>query len=217
MDPKKKALIAGLIIVFFLLIGIIYLSYLGLAEDPESVDEVKVNAEQYLEDHFDQKTEVVDTLLDSTGVYEQFRYAAIVELEEHDDFRMLVYKHNQYEEYMDSYVAEMWEHELEEFLIPELKKRFGDDAIHEIWTTYPKDVGYQLEISPHDVPSLQGQSAHPVVRITLDRGHEEGDEEYLDEIIQLIQTELDIPSGNVTLSFNDDALIFSDRNIREEF
>ncbi|WP_017186820.1 hypothetical protein [Alkalibacillus haloalkaliphilus] len=217
MDAKKKALIAGLIIVFFLLIGVFYLSYLGLSEDSGEAEQVIEEAEQYLSENFDQQTEVVDTLFDNTGVYEQFRYAAIVETEEHDHFRFLVYYHNQYDEYMDSYVAETWEYELEQFLTAELEERFGTDIIHDMWITYPKDVGHHLNIDRNNIPSLQGQSAKPIIRVTLDRGQESDDEDHMNEIISLMRSELDIPGGSFTLGFNDNALIFSDRNIREEF
>ncbi|WP_188205617.1 hypothetical protein [Alkalibacillus aidingensis] len=217
MTNKQKALIAGILIVLALIIIISYLSYVGISEDPEKAEEVTVAAENYIDETFDQPMHVVDTLIDQTGIYDPFHYAAIVELEEHDDFRVLVYEHNEANEYQDSYVAEVWEHELETLLTPEIKKRFGQDSVEELWLTYPKDIGYQLGIDHQDVPSLQGQDANPIIRLTLNRGKTDDDEQQLEELVEWMQNELKIPGGNITLSFNDGALIFGDKNIRESF
>ncbi|WP_027963015.1 hypothetical protein [Halalkalibacillus halophilus] len=217
MNTKKKALIAGLIIVVVLLGIVFYLSYLGLRENPEEASKVKEEAEVYLNETYDQPMEIVDTLLDNTGVYDIFRYAAIVNVPDHDNYRVLVYKHNQTGEYTDSYIAEMFEYELEGLLLPELESHFGEDVIDDLWITYPKDIGDQLNLKPDDQPSLIGKDAHPVVRITLNRGHENSDEEDLDSIIKTMQEDFEIPSGNVTLTFQDSSFIFKDKNLRESF
>ncbi|WP_054754722.1 hypothetical protein [Piscibacillus salipiscarius] len=83
--------------------------------------------------------------------------------------------------------------------------------------TYPKDAGMQLGINYKQVPSVKEVDLKPIIRVTLDRGKNEDDEKKLNQIIEEVQNELNISGGHVTLSFNDNAIIFKDKDIRKEF
>ncbi|WP_175615337.1 hypothetical protein [Piscibacillus halophilus] len=217
MTNKKKALIAGIIVAVLLGAIILYLSYLGLSPDSDRVDEVEKQANQYMEEHFQQDYEIIDTLYDNVDVYDTFSYAAIVELENDDRFKFLVFEHNETNELTDSYVAEHFEYELESVLQPLLNEAYGEDNVQELWLTYPKDAGQQLNLDHTNVTSVTEHDLKPVIRITLDRGQEDDDEEKLDQIISEIQDELNISGGHVTLSFNDSAIMFKDKDIKKEF
>ncbi|PKR78442.1 hypothetical protein CEY16_01405 [Halalkalibacillus sediminis] len=215
MSEKKKALIAGVVIMAVLLIGIFYLSYLGLREDPDQVDELKENADEYLDDKYNENIEIVDTLNDNTGVFGVFRYAAIAE--EEDGFRFLIYRHNKTKNYQDSYVAEKWGNELEDFLEPKIEELYGEDTLKELWLTYPKDIGYQLQIDHTDVPTVKGQDAKPIIRVTLNRGEIDEDEQLLDELITSMENELEVPGGHISINYSDSALIFKDESLKKDF
>ncbi|MGM8214282.1 hypothetical protein ACLIA0_01790 [Bacillaceae bacterium W0354] len=213
---KTKVLIVT-IIVSLLLIGVIfYLSYLGLKGDPEVENQIKADAQEYLDNNYDEKITVVDTLYDNANIYQEFTYAAIAKIENNDDFRILVFEYKQTGEMIDSLVAETWEHELEQFLNPLLNDAFGKDKIKELWMTYPKDIGKRLNIDSDNIPSLKGQNAHPVIRVTLDRKKEDDDEELLDEIIKKLKNDLNIQSGNISLNYNDNSLFFKSKSIRKD-
>ncbi|TFB14078.1 hypothetical protein E3U55_14965 [Filobacillus milosensis] len=218
MEAKKKAIIAGIIGLCLFGAIIFYLSYLGLKTDPDQVKEVKKEAKLYLEEKYNEPYEIVDTMYDNVDVYEQFNYAAITSFEERNDpFKFLVFKHADSGEYMDSYVAETWEYELKSFLTPLLNETYGEDHIQELWMTYPKDIGHQLGIDSTNIPSLKDYDASPIIRITLNRGKEENDEDKLEDIIKQMEQELNINSGHITLSFSDSAIIFKDKDIRKDF
>ncbi|GEL78547.1 hypothetical protein [Tenuibacillus multivorans] len=216
MQPKHKALLVGIIGVVVLAGIILYSTYVGLKENPDRVQQVKEGAEQYLSENFDESYEIVDTLHDNVSVYDQFNYAAIVESDQ-EDFQFLVYEHSETGEYMDSYVAETWEYELESFLKPLLHEAYDENNIKELWMTFPKDIEHQLNIDKNNIPPLEENDLNPIIRLTLDRGEKDQDEAKLDQIIEQIQEEFNISSGHVTLAFNDSALFFKDSNILKEF
>ncbi len=215
---NKNKVYATIGIGFLILVILIATStYFGLRDDPERVAEVKEQAVIYLEEHFDEEMNVVDVLHDNASIYEQFNYAAIVQPADDPDFEFLVYQHRETGEYTDSYVAEVWEDELEAYLIPQIEERFGEDSIQELWLTYPKDIGMRLDLSHENVPSLEGQEANAVIRLTLARGEEDSDEAELNALIEDLKSELNVDSGHITLAFSDNAFIFKDKNINESF
>src|SRR5690625_1796528 len=136
MDNNMKAYLTVGLGFFVILILIVTSSFFGRREDPELVAEVQQNAEQYIEENFEEEMIIVDTFHDNADIYDQFYYAAIVEPANDPDFQFLVYKHNETDEYTDSYVAEVWEDELEAFLTPKIEELFGEDSIAELWLSY---------------------------------------------------------------------------------
>ncbi|RPF52266.1 hypothetical protein [Aquisalibacillus elongatus] len=216
MNTNKKLLITGLIVVVLLVGIIVYLSYLGLKQDPEKSNEVKEEARQYLEENYNTNYEINDILYDNVDVYEQFSYAAMVELPD-TPYQVLVFEDSESGEYTDSYVAETWEHELETYLLEQLNEAYGKDQIQEVWLTYPKNIGQELGLGYPDVPSVKEFDVKPIIRITLDRGEEDQDEEKLDRIIENLQTDLNVDGGSINLSYNDSAILFKDKDIKKDF
>lgn len=216
MTNKQKVLIASIIGMVVLGSVIVYLSYLGLTPDEDRVNDIEERAQDYVNEHFSNDYEIADTFYDNVDVYDTFSYAAIVESETDDRFRFLVFEHNETNELTDSYVAETFEYELENILRTKLNEAYGEEQIDELWLAYPKDAGHQLNLNHQDIPSVKEFELKPVIRVTLDRGEEEQDEEKLDQIISEIKDELDINGGHITLSFNDSALIFKDKDIRKD-
>lgn len=217
MSNKNKVFLVIGIFLLGLIILIVAATYFGLQKDPEHTKKVREEATDYLDKHFTDEMEIVDVMYDNASIYEQFSYAAIVQPVKDPDFQFLVYSHLETGEYTDSYVAEVWEEELEDFLMPRLKESFGKDVIKELWMTYPKDVGEQLNISHDDIPSLKGQDTGVVIRLTLSRGEKDNDENALEQIIDEMKDELSIKRGHFTLSFSEQALFFKDKNINKDF
>ncbi|MBR7553497.1 hypothetical protein ACFFJI_12025 [Allobacillus sp. GCM10007491] len=217
MSNKNKVFLVFGIFLLGLIIVIVTATYFGLQKDPERTEEVKVKAADYLDKHFTDEMEIVEVMYDNASIYEQFSYAAIVQPVNNPDFQFLVYPHRKTGEYTDSYVAEVWEDELEEFLMPRLKDKFGQNVIKELWLTYPKDIGDQLNISHDDIPSLKGQDTGVVIRLTLSRGEKDNDEEALEELLNEMKNELSIERGHFTLSFSEKSLFLKDKNINKNF
>lgn len=217
MSVRAKVLIS-VIVTLLIFIGIIlYFSYLGLRGNPEYEAELKKVAQQYLDENFDEKATVVNSFYDGANIYEEFTYAAIAEIENNDDFRILVFYYKDTGEMIDSLVAETWEHELEQYLTPKLNDIFGEEQIEELWIKYPKDVGKVLNISNDDIPSLKGQNANPVIRITLNRKQHDDDEDLIESIANELKEELQIPNGNITLAYNDSGFFFKSKSIIKNF
>lgn len=216
VPTKTKALLVVIIFIVALAMGVVYLMYLGFTTDDDTASSLKNEATTYINESFPYEGDVTEVINDSTGVYEAFQHAAIVDLDQ-KDFNMLVFK-NEQGQLVDSYVAEVWEDELENVLVPEIESRFGSsDMIKELWIAYPKNIGQKKEIEPNNVPSVAGQDVNPHIRLTINRGEEESDEEDLQALIDLIQSELEVPGGRITLSYNDQAFLFKDSNKSENF
>src|SRR5690625_2616637 len=216
METKQKVLISVIVVGLIVIGYIAYMTYLGIKGDPEYKEQIQEDAQEYLNETYDETITVVDVLHDNMDIYQEFTYAAIAEIEGNDDFRILVFRDRETGEMIDSIVAETWEHELETFLNPILDDAFGD-IVNEVWIVYQKDIGERLNISPDNIPSLGGQDdAHTVIRITLDRAKEDDDEEKLDDIIEMLKNDLNLARGNITITYNDNALLFKSKSIMKE-
>ncbi|MET3681949.1 hypothetical protein ABID56_000028 [Alkalibacillus flavidus] len=215
MSTKAKVLFVVVIVVVGLAFSMAYLTYVGVSSSGEASETLKQDATTYINESFPYDGDVVDTLNDPTGVYEAFSRAAVVELDNYD-FQMLVFKHED-GELTNSFVAEKWEHELESLLRPEINNRFGEDLIQELWIAYPKNIGSEKQIDIQNTPSVNGQDVKPHIRLTVNRGEEDQDDAHLQALIDLMKEELDVPGGRITLSYNDQSVIFKDSNKSENF
>ncbi|MBO8155570.1 MAG: hypothetical protein H0Z32_03825 [Bacillaceae bacterium] len=213
MNAHKKAFFFVLVVLTFIIAIIVWLTYSHLKGDASREEEVFEAAEIYVKEHFDEPMKVVGTLYDNADLFNAFQYAAKVEPEHDAKFQFLVFYHSESETYQDSYVAEIWEEQLEEDLQPYLTDHFGD--INSLWIYYPKDIGYQLDIPLDDIPRYNGQKGYPVIQISLTRKKEKGDSEKVDALVDYLQTDLGVEHGTITLDFPSG--LIKSRGILKEF
>lgn len=199
MNANKKAFLVVLVGLLLIIAGIVWLTYHQLKGDPVQEEAVIFAAEEYVKEHFDEPMEVVGSLYDNADLYDEFQYAAKVEPADDPQFQFLVFYHKESDSYQDSYVAEVWEDQLEKDLKPYLEEQFGE--VLSLWIYYPKDIGYQLDIALDDIPHYSGQEGYPVVQISLNRKRENRDEQKVNELIDFMKNKLGVIHGNISVDF----------------
>ncbi len=147
-DALKQFLKIMLSILGVILIGIGILVVLFLLEmkpDKDKEEKVRIQAEQYLKEHFNDNFEIYDTLYDNMGNF-SFEYAAKVR-DKKSNIEFFVYYDDETKQMVDTYIADKWEKDLKSEIRPFVEESFGETT--DLIVYFSNDnIGRELAIDP---------------------------------------------------------------------
>ena len=107
-------------------IGLLIVTYvLGMKPDKDKEEQVRIQAEQYLEEHFNENFEVYDILFDNMDNYFEFEYAAKVR-EKKTNTKFLVYYDDETNQMVDTYIADKWKDDIKTEIGPFIKENLKE-------------------------------------------------------------------------------------------
>lgn len=195
----------GLLIVVFLL---------EMKPDKDEEAKIKLHAEKYLEDKFNDNFEIYDTLYDNMGNFE-FEYAAKV-MDKKNNIPFLVYYDDETKQMVDTYIADKWANELENEIRPFIKENFGETAAFFVFFT-DENIGQELDIGPINPKSYKEFDVKPTIRITVPRKYGDSDEELLEALISFLRSEDKLQHGSVIMEYIAENGEILDDECRKEF
>ena len=195
----------GLLIVTFIL---------GMKPDKDKEEQVRIQAEKYLEDNFNENFEVYDTLFDNMGNFE-FEYAAKVR-DKKTNTKFLVYYDDESKQIVDTYIADKWANELKTEIRPFIKENFGETTDFHIFFNN-ETIGNELGIDPINPKSYTEFDVAPTIRITVPRKRSNEDNKTVSELISFLQGEDKLQSGSVIMDFIAENGVILDDEWSKEF
>ncbi len=192
-------MILGVLSLILLGIGLIVALFIAeMKPDKEEEERVKIQAEQYVEDHFNNHFEVYDTLYDNMGNF-SFEYAAKVrDKKNHTEF--FVYYDDTTKQMVDTYIAAKWEDDLATELQPYLKENFGETSDFFVFFTN-EQIGQELGIDPLHPRSYKEFEVAPTIRVTVPREKNNEDETLLNAFITYLKNEEILQHGSVIMEY----------------
>ncbi|MDM5230893.1 hypothetical protein [Lysinibacillus pakistanensis] len=211
---KYLKIALGILGVILLGIGILVVAFiLEMKPDKDKEEEVRIQAEQYLEDNFNDNFEIYDTLYDNMGNFE-FEYAAKVK-DKKTNTEFLVYYDDETKQMVDTYIADKWADDLESEIRPFIKENFGETTDFFVFFT-DDNIGQELGIDPLNSKSYKEFDVAPIIRITVTRKKSEDDEKILNEFIAFLKSEDKLQHGSFTMSYIDEkGVILDDEWIKD--
>ncbi|WP_068677348.1 hypothetical protein [Oceanobacillus sp. Castelsardo] len=196
---KYLKIILGVLGVILLGFGLLVVAFLfEMKPDKDEEEKIKLQAEQYLEDKFNDNFEIYDTLYDNMGNFE-FEYAAKVR-DKNTSIQFLVYYDDKTKQMVDTYVTEKWEDDLEAEIRPFVKENFGGKTDFFVFFINEK-IGQELDIDPINPGSYKDFDVTPTIRISVPRKRSVGDEKLLDEFISFLKSEDKLQHGSVIIEY----------------
>ncbi|WP_079508791.1 hypothetical protein [Mesobacillus jeotgali] len=196
----NKFLKVILIVVGVMILGIAILVFSfvqGMKPDKEEEEKVKIKAEEYLEDKFNDNFEIYDTLYDNMGNF-NFEYAAKAR-DKRSNTQFLVYFDEATEQMVDTYIADKWEDDLEKEIRPYIKENFGELTDFQVY--YDDKIGKELGINYANQESYKDFNVAPTIRITIPRKKSGEDEKLLNEFISFLNSEDKVQQGTVIVGY----------------
>lgn len=192
---KVTLIIVGVII---LAIAILVFSFVqGMKPDKEEEEKVKIQAEEYLEDKFNDQFEIYDTLYDNMGNF-NFEYAAKAR-DKRSNTQFLVYYDEGTEQMVDTYIADKWADDLESEIRSYIKENFGETTDFHVY--YDDKIGKELGIDSTNLESYKDFNVAPTIRITIPRKKSGEDEELFNEFISFLNSEDKLQRGIVIVGY----------------
>ncbi|MBS4215000.1 hypothetical protein [Neobacillus rhizophilus] len=189
----------GVLSVILLVIGLLLVVFLlEMKPDKDKEEKIKIQAEQYLEDKFNDNFEIYDTLYDNMGNF-GFDYAAKVR-DKKSNTEFLVYYDNEAEQMVDTYIADKWTGELETEIGPFIKENFGKTTVIHVFFSNDR-IGQELGIDPVNPRSYKEFVVEPAIRITVPRKRTDLDEKTLNELISFLKSEAKLQHGSVIIEY----------------
>ncbi|KMY43387.1 hypothetical protein AC622_03230 [Bacillus sp. FJAT-27916] len=181
-------------------IGLIIVTFLfGIKPNKDKEEQVRIQAELYLEDNFNEYFEVYDTLFDNMGNFDSFEYAAkAFDRKNHTQF--LIYYDDETKQMVDTYIADKWEDDLKTEISPFIKVNFGESSDFHVFFTN-ETIGNELGIDPINPKSYTAFDVAPTIRITLPRKKSNEDDKIVNEFISFLQSEVKLQSGSVIIEY----------------
>ena len=205
----------GILGVILLGIGILVVAFiLEMKPDKNKEEEVRIQAEQYLEDNFNDNFEIYDTLYDNMGNFE-FEYAAKVR-DKKTNTEFLVYYDDETKQMMDTYIADKWANDLESEIRPFIKENFGETTDFFVFFTND-NIGQELGIDPLNPKSYTEFDVATIIRITVPRKKSEDDEKILNEFIAFLKSEDKLQHGSFVMSYIDEKGVILDDEWNKDF
>ena len=204
--------ILGVIILGVGLIVVIFL--LEMKPDKDEEEKIKIQAEQYLEDKFNDNFEIYDTLYDNMGNF-GFEYAAKAR-DKKTNTQFLVYYDDETKQMVDTYIADKWADDLETEIRPFIKENFGETTGFFIFFIN-QNIGQELGIDPVNLRSYKEVDIAPTIRITVPRKRSDEDEEILNEFISFLKNEGKLQHGTVIMEYIADNGVILDDEWGKEF
>ncbi|WHY79993.1 hypothetical protein QNH20_12975 [Neobacillus sp. WH10] len=196
---KYLKITLGVLAVILLGIGLLVVAFvLEMKPDKDEEEKIKIQAEQYLEDKFNDNFEIYDTLYDNMGNFE-FEYAAKVR-EKKTNTQFLVYYDDETNQMVDTYIADKWADDLETEIRPFMKKTFGETTDLFVFFTNEK-IGQEFSIAPINPRSYKEFDVSPTIRISVPRKRSDWDEKNLNELISFLKSEVKLQNGSVIMEY----------------
>lgn len=196
---KYLKIALGILGVILLGIGILVVTFvLEMKPDKDDEEKIRIQAEQYLQDEFNDNFEIYDTLYDNMGNFE-FEYAAKVR-DKKANTQFLVYYDEETQQMVDTYVADKWANDLKAELRPFIKENFGKKADLFVFFTN-ENIGQELGIDPLHLRSYKEFEIAPTIRITVPRERTDKDEGILNGFISFIKNEDALQHGSVIIEY----------------
>ena len=212
---KYLKIILGVLAAVVIGIGILIVTFVfAMKPDKDKEEQVRIQAENYLEDHFNDNFEVYDTLYDNMGNF-GFEYAAKA-IDKKTNTQFLVYYDEETKQMVDTYIADKWSDELKKEIHPFVKEKFGEAAdVHVFFTD--ETIGIELGIDPIHSKSFKDYDIAPVIRMTVPRKRSNEDETTINEFISFIQDENLLQNGVVITEYIADNGVILDDEWHKEF
>ncbi|MFJ5769630.1 hypothetical protein [Psychrobacillus sp. NPDC093180] len=182
-------LVIGFVVVVFLL---------EMKPDKEEEEKIKLQAEQYLEDRFDDNFEIYDAFYDNMGNF-NFEYAAMAR-DKGSSTQFFIYYDEGTNQLVDTYIADKWEDDLEDEIRPFVKEYFGETTNMLVFIG-DKNIGQELDINPLEPRSYKEFNVTPTIRITVPRKRNDRDEKMLDEFISFLKSDSKLQHGSVIMGY----------------
>lgn len=196
----NKFLKITLISVGVIILGIALLVFSFVQDmkpDKEEEKKVKIQAQEYLEDHFNVNFEIYDTLYDNMGNF-GFEYAAKVR-DKRRNTQFLVYYDEGTEQMMDTYIADKWSDDLENEIGPYIKGNFGEST--DFYVYFDDRIGRELGINHATEESFKDFNVAPTIRITIPRNKSDEDERLFNGFISFLNNEVKLQQGTVIVGY----------------
>ncbi|KGP72618.1 hypothetical protein [Pontibacillus yanchengensis] len=187
--------ISGLVILVFLL-GVGFIVMLYVIDNPFKENEVKEQAREYLDNHFETQTDIYGVYNTANAI--NFDNAARVRHEDGTEF--LVYKNILNEQMEDTYVANKWENQLSNEIDSYLEEKIKGMNYFDV--RYDDRVGIENDIEPNSPPNFRNANAKPFININLKRQPRESDEETFNAFIQYLKEDIMIKHVSVQFLYD---------------
>jgi hypothetical protein len=186
----------------------------SMKADEAEVKKVKIQAQEYINNTFKDKTVIYGTLFDNMGNFSTFEYAARAENKK-DHTQFLVYYNEETKQMEDTYIAEKWEKELENNIRPYIEQKLG--SLDEFWIEYDERTGITYHVNPNKPSSYKEYDAAPFIQISIPREPDKKDEEIFNEIVSFIQKDAGLKHGTVSMNYVKKGVPIDDKEWRETF
>lgn len=196
----KKIVKSSIIILSLILVGIAILVFSfvqGMKPDKEQEETVKMQAEAYLAEQFNDNFELYDTLYDNMGNFE-FEYAAKVR-DNKNNTQFLVYYDDETKQMVDTYIADKWADDVEKEITSYIQEHFG--ASTDVYVYYDEKIGSELAINPTHPKSYKEFNVAPTIRITIPRKKRDEDEKHFNAFISFLKGEDKLQQGFVIVGY----------------
>jgi hypothetical protein len=195
---KTLEILSWLALCILLGIAVLVISFqISMKPDKGKEEEIRAQAEQYLDKNFNQEFEIYDTLYDNLGNFE-FDYAAKVRNKKNQT-EFLVYMDDETKEMVDTYVADHWADELEGDIQYYINQNFGENADYYVY--FPDEIGMERGIDPINPGSYKDHKVSSTIRITLPRKKREGDHTLFNEFVSFLESNLKLQQGTVNVGY----------------
>lgn len=213
---KKYLIITiGFLGVILLGIGVLIVAFLlEMKPDKDKEEEVRIQAEQYLEDNFNDNFEIYDTLYDNMGNF-GFEYAAKVR-DKKTNTEFLVYYDDETKQMVDTYIADKWERDLKSEIGPFIIENFGETTDFFVYIANV-NIGREFGIDPLNPKSYKEFDIAPTIRITVPREKSDDDEKILNEFIAFLKSEAILQHGSVAMDYIDEKGVILDEEWHKDF
>lgn len=196
----KKIVKIPIITFSLIVIGIAILVFSfvqSMKPDKEKEEAVRMQAEEYLEEKFNDNFEIFDTLYDNMGNF-SFEYAAKVrDKKRHTQF--LVYYEDETKQLVDTYIPEKWADDVEKEISPYVKEHFGQTTT--VYVFYDDKIGRELNIDPVNPKSYKEYNIAPIVRLTIPRKKSAEDEKHFNDFISFLKSEDKLQQGLIIVGY----------------
>lgn len=198
---KYLKITLGVLGVIVLGIGILMFDFvLSMKPDKDKEEQVRVQAEQYLEENFeDGRYEIYDVWYDNMDI-KPFEYASKVRSE--DNIEFLVYLNKENKTMEDTYVAEKWAKNLYSDLNSYLIKNISD--IEEVSVMFDDEVGSKYNLNFKNAGEYKDYEASATILITLSRNLNDNDKNLLNGVTNYLKSELKVKHATVEINTSKD-------------
>jgi len=182
--------------------------------DKNKEEEVRLQAEQYVAEHFTDDFEVYDTLYDNMGNF-GFDYAAKVR-DKKSNIEFLVYYDDETAQMVDTYIAKKWANDLKGEIRPYIQENLGEST--DIHVYYDDNIGKKMAIDVANPGSYKDFNIAPIIRLTIPRQKSSDDEKRFKDFISFLKSEDKLQQGLVFVAYiAETGEILEDEEWRREF